>query len=61
MSVILADEPGRAGNAAPKPESFWQRLSRVVDAYLADRTKKAISAIALRRSRHEIMRCSPTD
>jgi hypothetical protein len=57
MSIILADEPGGAGNAATKPESFWQRLSRAVDAYLADRTKKAIPAITLRRSRHEIMRC----
>ena len=57
MSVIPADESGGAGNAAPKPKSFRQRLSRAVDAYLADRTKKAISAIALRRSRHEIMRC----
>ena len=57
MSVIPADEFGGAGNAAPKPKSFWQRLSRAVDAYLAARTKKAIPAITLRRSRHEIMRC----
>jgi hypothetical protein len=57
MSVVPADEPSRAGNAATKPKSFWQRLSRAVDAYLAERTKKAIPAIALRRSRHEIMRC----
>jgi hypothetical protein len=40
MSIIPADEPGRAGNAATKPESFWQRLSRAVDAYLADRDQK---------------------
>ena len=57
MSVIPADKSGGAGDAAPKPESFWQRLSRAVDAYLAERTKKAIPAITLRRSRHEIMRC----
>ena len=57
MSVIPADKLGGAGNAAPKPESFWQRLSRAVDAYLAEGTKKAIPAITLRRSRHEIMRC----
>jgi hypothetical protein len=54
MSVIPADEPGGAGNAATKPESFWQRLSRALDAYLADRTKKAIPAITLHR---EIMQC----
>jgi len=57
MSVIPAHELGGAGNAAPKPESFWQRLSRAIDAYLADRTKKAIPAITLRRSRQEIARC----
>jgi DNA polymerase IV len=51
MSVIPAHELGGAGNAAPEPESFWQRLSRAIDAYLADRTKKAIPAITLRRSR----------
>ena len=57
MSVIPADERGRAGNAALKPERFWQRLSRVIDGYLAERVKEAIPAITLRRSRHEIMRC----
>ena len=57
MSVIPADKLGGAANAAPKPESFWQWLSRAIDAYLADRTKKEIPAITLRRSRHEIARC----
>ena len=57
MSVISAHEPGGAANAAPKPESFWQGLSRAIDAYLANRTKKAIPAITLRRSGREIARC----
>ena len=57
MSVIPAHELGGAANAAPTPESVWQRLSRAIDAYLAERTKKAIPAITLRRSRHEIARC----
>jgi hypothetical protein len=57
MSVIPAEERGGARNAAPKPERFWQRLSRAIDAYLAERIKKALPAITLRRSRHEIMRC----
>jgi hypothetical protein len=57
MSVIPAHELGGAANAAPKPECFWQGLSRAIDAYLADRTKKVIPAITLRRSRHEIGRC----
>jgi hypothetical protein len=42
MSVVPADELGGAANAAPTPESVWQRLSRAIDAYLAERTKKAI-------------------
>jgi hypothetical protein len=57
MSVIPALELGAVANAAPKPEGFWQRLSRAIDPYLADRTKKAIPAITLRRSRHEMARC----
>jgi hypothetical protein len=57
MRVIPADEPGGAGDAAPKPEGFRQGLSRAIDAYLADRTKKPIPAITLRRSRYEIARC----
>ena len=57
MSVIPAHELGGAANAAPKPESLWQGLSRAIDAYLADRTKKVIPAITLRRSRREIARC----
>jgi hypothetical protein len=57
MSVIPAHELGGATDAAPKPESFWQGLSREMDAYLADRTKKVIPAITLRRSQHEIARC----
>ena len=57
MCVIPAHELGGAADAAPKSESFWQGLSRAIDAYLAERTKKAIPAITLRRSRHEIARC----
>ena len=57
MCVTPAHELGGAADAAPKPESFWQGLSRAIDAYLAERTKKAIPAITLRRSRHEIARC----
>ena len=57
MCVIPAHELGGAADAAPKPESFWQGLSRAIDAYLAERTKKAIPAITLRRSRHEIAQC----
>jgi hypothetical protein len=47
MSVIPVDEP----------TGFWQRFAQALDAYFADRTKQAMPAIALRRSKHEIARC----
>jgi hypothetical protein len=57
MSVISADEPPGAGNGAAKPEGFWQRLGQVLDAYVAEQSKRAVPAITLRRSKHELARC----
>jgi hypothetical protein len=47
MSVIPVDEP----------PGFWKRFAQALDAYLAERTKRAVPEITLRRSRHEIARC----
>ena len=47
MSVIPVDEP----------PGFWQKVAQTLDAYFADRTKRAVPEITLRRSRHEIARC----
>jgi hypothetical protein len=47
MSVIPVDEP----------YGFWHRFAQALDAYFADRTKRAVPEITLRRSKHEIARC----
>ena len=62
MSVIPADEPSRASNAAPKPESFWQRLVRAIDAYLANRTKRRSKggACDVASTLHELSETSAT-
>ena len=57
MSVVRVDEPPGAVNGAAKPASFWQRLACALDAYLVDRTKRAVPEITLRRSKHDIARC----
>jgi hypothetical protein len=57
MSIIPADEPPGAGDGAAKPEGFWRRLGQVLDAYVAEQSKRAVPAIALRRSNHELARC----
>ena len=56
MSVIPVDEPPGAGTSAAKPRSFWQRLAQALDEYLADRMKRAVPEITLRRSKHDIDR-----
>jgi hypothetical protein len=57
MRVILADRFAGAVKPAVTPHGFWQRLARMLDDYLVDRAKHAVSAAAFRRSRHEIERC----
>jgi hypothetical protein len=56
MRGIAAIEPPAAGNGSAKP-GFWHRLALAVDAYLAQRTKKAVPTATLRRSKHEVARC----
>jgi hypothetical protein len=56
MSVIPVDEPGAVTGAA-NPQRFWQRLAQALDAYFVDRSRRAMPAATLRRSKHEIDRC----
>ena len=56
MSVIPVDEPPGT-TAAAKPEGVWQKLAQSLDAYFVDRTIRAVPAITLRRSKHDIERC----
>jgi hypothetical protein len=54
MSVIPADQPLAA---VAKPGGFWQRLAHSLDAYFAERSKRAVPATILRRSHRELTRC----
>lgn len=49
MSILAVDAAKQAG--------FWRRLAKMLDAYLIDRTKRAVPEVALRRSRFELARC----
>jgi hypothetical protein len=57
MSVIPIDELARSAGRATKPEGFWQRLAQALDAYLVDRSRRAVPATVLRRSKYDIARC----
>jgi hypothetical protein len=57
MSVLPIDEPPGAAAGAPRREGFWHRLGQALDAYLADRSRRAVPATILRRSKHDIARC----
>jgi hypothetical protein len=56
MSVLPADELPRVFGGAAKP-GFWYRLAQALDTSFADRSKRAMPAIALRRSRRDIEHC----
>jgi len=46
-----------AADAAARPSRFWQRIAQTFDSYLAERTKRTVPEITLRRSKREIDRC----
>src|SRR5262245_8401228 len=53
---LAAIELPAAGNGSAKP-GFWHRLALAVDAYFAERAKRAVPMATLRRSKHEMARC----
>jgi hypothetical protein len=56
MSVLPADELPNVFGGTAKP-GFWYRLARALDTSFAYRSKRAMPATALRRSRRDIERC----
>jgi hypothetical protein len=56
MSVIPVDQPPGGTAAATKRGSFWQKLAQSLDVYFVNRTKRAVSEVTLRRSKHDIAR-----
>ena len=57
MSAIPVNEAPEAVAAQARPAGFWQHLVRALDRYFVDRTKRAVPAVTLRRSKREIDRC----
>ena len=57
MHATSVNEPPSRASKAAKPAGFWRSLAEMLDAYLADRTKRAVPEVALRRSRIEVARC----
>jgi hypothetical protein len=57
MSVSPIDELPGAACDATRREGFWQRLARSVDRHFADRSRRAVSPTAVRRSKYDIRRC----
>jgi len=57
MSVLPIDEPPGAAASAATHHGLWQRLAQALDAYLVNRSRRAVPATVLRRSKHDIARC----
>jgi hypothetical protein len=49
-------EPDPASTARTAP-GFWSKLAQAFDDYLAERTKRTVPEVTLRRSQREIDRC----
>jgi hypothetical protein len=56
MSAVSADQLPTASTVA-QPLRLWQRLAQTLDEHFAERSKRAVPAIILRRSRRELARC----
>lgn len=52
MSVIPVDQPRPASRGG-----FWQSLAQALDRYFVDRSRRAVPASTVRRSKHDIERC----
>jgi len=52
------DNPVRnAANGEGHPQTFWQRLAQSLDRLVVNRSRQAVPAVALRRSKYELRRC----
>ena len=57
MSVTPVDEPLGVTSTTTKPKGFCQRLMASLDRHFVERSKQAVPAVTLRRTKHEIDRC----
>ena len=57
MSVVPVDEPPGVTGTEAERKGFWHRLARALDQHFVDRSRRAVPATALRRSKRDIERC----
>lgn len=57
MSRIAVDPEPEPESTPAQPRRFWRKLAQALDQYFADRTRRAVPEITLRRSKHEVARC----
>jgi hypothetical protein len=57
MGVIPRDKMCGAGIENGKQQTFWQKIACALDAVAAQRSHRAVPAIALLRSKNDIARC----
>jgi hypothetical protein len=60
MGVIPTDPARGAANRRGGPQTFWQRIARLLDRLVVDRSYRMVPAAALSRSRYELNRCRRT-
>lgn len=55
---VIPTNPTRSGeNGGSELRSIWQRIAQSLDQLVVNRSRQAVPAIALRRSKYEFSRC----
>ncbi len=57
MRAITVDGLPGVTRVAANRSGLWRRLAQALDRHFADRSKRAVPAVTLRRSRYDIERC----
>jgi hypothetical protein len=57
MGINPAASARRAANGEGEPHTFWQRIAQSIDTLVANRTKRTVPQIVLRRSQYDLDRC----
>jgi hypothetical protein len=57
MGVVPTNPARSAANDGSEPQTFWQRIVQSLDQLVINRSRQAVPAIALRRSKYEFARC----
>ncbi len=57
MGFIPTASAGSAANGSEEPQRLWQRIAQALDRFVVYRSQRAVPAIVLRRSKHDLDRC----